>query len=250
MKLAGVLVLVIILAIGVAARENGGIFELVEFSNDMPIQAALLTVGDAVHFNLKGHEHLMYPTQIFEKNIKLRIFRNAEDPNSTGVILPLKAKDSILLDLDKDETDDLRVRIFEIDPANENENASVTLIFESLGHAPNPFTIDEENQTTAGSEITGGAVVEQKQNYTPYLIIGGIILALLGLLHLRKKGPGDGPVPAMSAPVSREGPLHPAQNADVHVDDISFEDEEKKESFPPLNDGNEPSLDDDNIKKE
>lgn len=207
------LILVVLSAVPILAREDNAMFELENFSADVPIQAIILGVGDAVSFNMLGHTHVLYPSQIHGQFAKLKVFVNNDVAGSKGLSLPLQLGNSILLDVDKDKKDDLRIRLYEVD------NETVTLIFESLGDAPKLVTAGNENVSSA---VTGNAVADPSADYTPYIVIGAIILSLLALLYLRTKKD--------SAPAVAQD--KPSESVDVNVEDIPFEDKKEEPKAP------------------
>ena len=221
-RLLFIWIFLILVPFSLAREGEVNLFELEEFSYNLPVQAIMLEKGEGVTFNLLGHSHMVFPSEIYADrgNIKLKVFVNTDLDSIPGISLPLRGDNSLLLDVNKDKTDDLRIRI------NKLEEKKVILLFESLGHAPNTFQgAGGEEKSTSQEEVTTAAVVEPEVSlsYTPYVVIGAIILALLGLMYLRKDKPSQPDLGAANP--MQDTPSDRASSVDVKVEEIPFEEQ-------------------------
>ncbi|MBI4153874.1 hypothetical protein HY501_00920, partial [Candidatus Woesearchaeota archaeon] len=66
--------ILLLLPFSLGREGEANLFALDEFNQDLPVQAIILEKGEGVTFNLLGHSHMAYPSEIFADrgNIKLK----------------------------------------------------------------------------------------------------------------------------------------------------------------------------------
>lgn len=177
-KILVLLICILALPLVIANENSEGNWVVLNDLYDDPIQAVQLRAKQGVLIEYEGTKSTFIIDEIgYGEFVRLKAFIDYQN-NSKGLSWPLRIGQTFLVDLNKDEIDDLIIRIHDI-PINEFGEETVILLFEYIG---NP-KIEIGGKS---SEITQ----PEKEDISIYAITGLLLFGLvsfLGIKYYRKK---------------------------------------------------------------